>query len=188
MQASQIINIAIVFIPVAYVLYIAVQFASGLAKLGKRPVASISEPQESATEHAAEVTPVVDPWSLPCTAVDAPAESIAEVTPLIPATAPIALLPAFIPAVQIEATADDHALVEGAWMRLYCNAGLDDVVVPFTRPLSATQKPQQQHPAIEGMTLRAMRELGTTLKIKGSRRWNTQQAIDALTHHYQQAA
>lgn len=221
MQVQEILTAAIVFLPACYAFYIAVQFASGLTRLGSRSIAPAiaplakpsqreivaTESKSTATEHAAEVTPVPAAMASAQAEVASseaePAKSVCEIdVVIIPEVLyhkshthfevgrnqPIALLPAFIPAVQIETTAEDHALVESAWMRLYCNTALSNVVVPFKRPVRTVQKPQQAHPAIEGMSLRKMRELGATLKIRGARRWNTAEAIEALTAYYQARA
>ena len=189
MQVSTILDIAIIALPACYAALVAVQFATGLAARWHRPSAPATtpnasqEPQEAATEQTEEVTPA-DPWTAPV----ALTEVIANDAPAVTSDQAIALLPAFIAAVQVEATADDHALVEGAWVRCYCNAGLEDVVVPFVRPSRPAQKRQEAHPVIEGMTLRAMRQLGAELKIRGARRWNTAQAREALAAHYSSAA
>lgn len=128
------------------------------------------------------ISGLVQLWNRPI-AVDEPQTHTEESEPVAPA---------FIPNEDGWVIPDDGeaALVDTAALAIthYWLTVPTDNVVQFIRPLRATQKRQEAHPTLEGMTLRAMRELGATLKIKGARRWNTQQAIEALTAHYRAAA
>jgi hypothetical protein len=166
MHIQEILTAAIVAIPTAFFALSTAQFIATRALNSKRPVApAVSpiapvEPQATAAEPAAEVTP--DVWGMDSDLIDEipPVAPAAEVT--VSSDQAIALLPAFIPnAQELECSANDHTLVESAWICHYCNAGLEDVVVPFVRPTRAAQKRQEAHPAIDAMTVHQMRKLAT---------------------------
>lgn len=95
---------------------------------------------------------------------------------------------------ETEYTDEDRQLVQ-EWIDRCNHLVITDNVVPFTRPVKTPAiihaivpftRPAQPsiHPALKGLSLRKMRVLGAELKIKGARRWNTQQAIEALTKYY----
>lgn len=171
MQVQEILTAAIVFVPVAYAALLTVQFASGLAQLGKRPSAPATTPIAPVEPQSASVEQIPD-------AIEAEGYCPAVIRPIAASIAPV------VPADWCTYTDADQALVESAWITHYCNAGLEDVIVSFQRPVRAPHKRQQAHPALEQMTLRAMRQLGAELKIRGARRWNTVQARQTLAEHY----
>lgn len=211
MHIQDILTTAIVAIPTCYAALLAVQFASGLTRLGNRttaPAVGSVAPQQPATEQAE-----VDPWDeskLSQCVCDTDGirtlESLylnshthflgsgqGQPIALLPAATatPVALLPAFIPNPNsTDAAAEDAALVETVMEAIgsYWSRQVTHNIVEFKRPVRAIQKPQQQHPALESMTLRAMRQMGAELRIKGARRWNTEQARAALSRYYQTAA
>lgn len=79
-------------------------------------------------------------------------------------------------------TQEDHDLVD-SYIAQHSKPKIIfiDNVIPFVRP-------KLKHPALETMTLKDLRKLGSKLKIKGASRWTKAEALEILATRYRKAA